>query len=144
MGMEAQTSKQEITKAEYEALAEFRRQLRLFLRFSEDAAKQVGLSPQQHQALLAIKGFPQREYVTVGEIAEQLQIRHHSAVGLVNRLVQQNLVQRETASDDRRRVYVRLTPHGSEILRQLASVHKQELKQLASVVTRLMQTIDME
>jgi DNA-binding MarR family transcriptional regulator len=130
-----------ITKEEYEALAEFRRQLRLFLRFSEDAAKRAGVTPQQYQALLAIKGFPGREHVTIGEIAEQLQIRHHSAVGLVNRLVLHKLVLRETATDDRRRVYVRLAPQGAEILEHLVGVHKQELKQMGGAVARLLKSI---
>lgn len=131
-----------ISKEEYEALAAFRRELRHFLHFSEDAAVQMGITPQQHQALLAIKGFPGREQITIGELAEQLQIRHHSAVGLVNRLVQQNLVFRETSSEDLRRVYVGLAPQGAAILEQLATVHKQELKQMAVVVDQLLKTIN--
>ena len=130
-----------ISKSEYEALAEFRRQLRLFLSFSEEAAKQVGLSPHQYQAMLAIKGFPGREQATLGEIAETLQIRHHSAVGLVNRLAQQGYVEREVAAEDRRRVYVHLTSLGSQLLEQLANVHKQELKHMGVVVQRLLTMI---
>ena len=76
-----------ITKSQYENLAAFRFALRKFLRFSEDAAGAAGLTPQQHQALLAIKGFPGRDHVTVGELAERLQIKPHSAVGLIDRLV---------------------------------------------------------
>lgn len=72
-------------KSDYEALAAFRYALRQFLRFSEDAAATEGLSPQQHQALLAIKGFPGRDSVTIGELAEKLQVRHNSAIGLVDR-----------------------------------------------------------
>lgn len=130
-----------ISKAEYEALAEFRKQLRLFLSFSEDAAKRVGLSPHQYQAMLAIKGFPGREHATIGELAETLQIRHHSAVGLINRLEQQKYVEREASAEDRRRVYVRLTALGSELLEQLATVHKQELKHMGVVVHRLLTMI---
>lgn len=130
-----------LTKQEYETLAEFRRQLRLFLSFSEDAARQAGIAPQQYQALLAIKGFPGREEVTIGELAEQLQIRHHSAVGLIDRLVKQEMVIRETATDDRRRVYVKLAPNGAELLERLASIHKQELKQMGLVVNQLLQNI---
>jgi len=130
-----------ISKAEYEALAEFRRQLRVFLHFSEEAAKKVGLSPHQYQAMLVIKGFPGREQATIGEIAEQLLIRHHSAVGLVDRLEQQQFVVREASAEDRRRVYVRLTAHGTELLEQLASIHKQELKHMGIVVQRLLSMI---
>ena len=101
-----------VSQAEYETLAAFRYALRQFLHFSDTAAEAVGLTPQQHQALLAIKGFPGRDRVTIGELAERLQIRHHSAVGLVDRLVTQKLVAREAAADDRRQVYVRLTPAG--------------------------------
>jgi DNA-binding MarR family transcriptional regulator len=75
-----------VTKAEYETLAAFRYNLRHFLRFSESAAESTGLTSRQYQALLAIKGFPARDCITVGELAEQLQIAHHSAVGLVDRL----------------------------------------------------------
>src|SRR5579862_5258142 len=96
-----------VTKAEYEALAGFRHALRLFLRFSEEAALAAGLTPQQHQALLAIQGFPERDYVTVGELAERLQVRHHSAVGLIDRLVTQGLAARRISETDRRQVYVR-------------------------------------
>src|SRR6476659_1509253 len=89
------TKKSTVSQEEYETLAAFRYQLRQFLRFSEEAAKSVGLTPQQNQALLTIKGFPARDYVTIGELAEWLQIKHHSAVGLVNRLVAQDLVTRK-------------------------------------------------
>ena len=82
-----------VTKAEYESMAAVRYALRRFLRFSEDGAKAVGLTPQQHQALLAIKGYPARDSVTVGELAERLQVRHHSAVGLVDRLEALGLVE---------------------------------------------------
>jgi hypothetical protein len=88
-----------VTKKEYEMLAEFRYRLRHFLRFSESAAEASGLTSRQYQALLAIRGFPARECVTIGQLAEQLQIAHHSAVGLVDRLVVQNLVSREAGAN---------------------------------------------
>src|SRR5512143_1731075 len=94
------------SKADYETLAAFRHALRQVLHFSEEAAERVGLTPQQHQALLAIKGYPGRDYVSIGELAERLRIRHHSAVGLVDRLEAQNLVARQGAEADRRQVYV--------------------------------------
>jgi len=120
-----------VTKAEYEALAAFRYNLRQFLSFSESAAASAGLTPRQYQALLAIKGFPGRDSVTVGELAEQLQIAHHSAVGLVDRLAAQNLISRAASTEDRRQVYVTLTVHGLEVLDKLANAHKDELRRLS-------------
>src|SRR5215469_17198855 len=108
-----------LSKAQYEMLAAFRYRLRQFLHFSELAAQNAGLTPRQHQALLAIKGFPERETITIGELAEQLHIAHHSAVGLVDRSVEQNLIAREQGIKDRRQVYIKLTDHGSKALEQL-------------------------
>jgi DNA-binding MarR family transcriptional regulator len=119
-----------VTKAEYEALAAFRYSLRQFLSFSESAAASAGVTPRQYQALLAIKGFPGRDSATIGELAEQLQIAHHSAVGLVDRLGAQNLVVRLAGNQDRREVYVALTVHGIELLDRLAEAHKDELREL--------------
>jgi DNA-binding MarR family transcriptional regulator len=119
-----------MTKAEYEALAAFRYSLRQFLSFSESAAASAGITPRQYQALLAIQGFPGRDSATIGELAEQLQIAHHSAVGLVDRLVAQKLSVRVASAEDRRQVYVTLTAHGMELLDKLASAHKEELRRL--------------
>src|SRR5574339_1111487 len=98
-----------ITKTEYEVLAEFRYTLRWFMSFSEHAAKEAGITQQQHQALLAIKGFPGREQITIGELSERLQIKHHSTVGLVNRLEAEKLIVRSLARDDRRKVFIYIT-----------------------------------
>jgi DNA-binding MarR family transcriptional regulator len=122
-------------------MAAFRYQLRLFLRFSEEAAQQVGLTPQQHQALLTIKGFPGRDYVTVGELAQWLQIKHHSAVGLVNRLVAQELVVRKTATEDRRQVYITLTSRGTEMLSELTAAHRQEIQRMRTTLEALLEQI---
>jgi DNA-binding MarR family transcriptional regulator len=119
-----------LSKAEYERIAAFRYVLRQFLRFSEQAAQSVGLTPQQHQALLAIKGFPERDYLLIGELAERLQIEPHSAVGLVNRLASRGLVERQPAATDRRQVYVSLTPQGTEILDRLTRIHREELRRI--------------
>ena len=124
------STKEEITKEEYVALADFRFALREFLKFSEEAARRVGLTPQQHQALLTIKGFAGRDYVTIGELAERLQIRPHSAVGLVDRLAAQDLAQRRHGEEDHRQVFIELTPHGLETLVALSAVHRQELSQV--------------
>lgn len=119
-----------ITKSEYEALAAFRYALRQFQRFGEDAAVHIGLTPQQHSALLAIKGFPGRERISIGELAERLQVRHHSVVGLVDRLVAQELVERRHDEQDRRHVFVALTGRGAELLEQLATSHRGELRRI--------------
>ncbi len=127
----------QISKAEYETLAAFRYAVRQFLRFSEEAATNIGLPPQQYQALLAIQGFPGRDYVTIGELAERLQIQHHSAVGLVDRLVDQDLATREPGHD-RRTVFVRLTRHGMDLLQQLATTHRDELRRIGPHLSTLL------
>lgn len=132
----------QLGKAEYELLASFRYALRQFLRFSEDAARAAGIEPQQHQALLTIKGFPGRERVTISELAERLQIKHHSAVGLADRLVANGLVAREAASGDRRQVYLMLTPRGEALLDQLAATHKAELRRLGPELNELLRRLN--
>src|ERR1700730_4915652 len=129
------------SKAHYEMLAAFRYQLRQFLHFSELAARNAGLTPRQHQAMLAIKGFPKRESITIGELAEQLHIAHHSAVGLVDRSVEQNLIAREQGIDDRRQVYIKLTDHGSEVLEQLSGDHRAEIRRLGPRLRSLLKSL---
>jgi DNA-binding MarR family transcriptional regulator len=119
-----------ITKAEYEELARFRYALRRFLRFAERAARAAGVTPQQYQSLLAIKGFPGRDWASVGELAERLQLQHNSAVGIVDRCEQAGLVERSADPEDRRQVRVTLTPRGEEVLRLLASQNRQELARI--------------
>jgi DNA-binding MarR family transcriptional regulator len=131
----------ETSKREYEALAGFRFALRDFLQFSEQAAKSKGLTPRQHQALLAILAVPGRESVTIGELATQLQIRPHSAVGLVDRLEAQGLVVRQTDRSDRRLVYVSLKPKGRKLLEKLSAAHKEELKRLGPKLRDLLATL---
>lgn len=123
---------------DYQALASFRQALRRFLRFSEAAAAAEGLTPRQHQALLAIRGSASAR-LAVGDLAEQLQVRHHSAVGLVDRLVALRLVVRSRAAGDRRRVMVALTEAGSRRLERLARSHRAELRGL---LPRLQSLID--
>jgi DNA-binding MarR family transcriptional regulator len=116
-----------LTREDYRALAEFRHQIRCFLRFSEEAARAAGLEPQQHQALLALKGLPAAREPTIRALAEQLQIRHHSAVELVDRLVERGLVLRERGGADRRQVLLALTAAGDELLCELSVHHLAEL-----------------
>lgn len=116
--------------SEYQQLAAFRHALRRFLRFSEAAAEQMGLSAQHYQAMLAICATPEGR-LTINELAQQLLIRHNSAVGLVDRLNKQGLAEREPSPDDRRKVYLRLTAKGDRVLGRLAEVHREELLRIA-------------
>ncbi len=130
-----------LSDGDYEALAEFRYALRRFLGFSEQAARKAGQSPAQHQALLAARGFPGPECITIGELAERLQIRPHSAVELVDRMELQGLVRREHEAGDRRRVQVILTGKGEAVLESLSEAHKAELARLASDLQRALATL---
>ena len=130
-----------VTKAQYEALAEFRYGLRQFLHFSENAAQAAGLTPQQHQAMLAIKGFPGRNRITIGELAERLQIMHHSAVGLADRLVAEGYVQRVQSQKDRRRVFLALTSPGELLLGKLSADHREQLRSVGPQIRRLLKVL---
>ncbi|HEX4826303.1 MAG TPA: MarR family winged helix-turn-helix transcriptional regulator [Candidatus Polarisedimenticolaceae bacterium] len=126
-----------ITRSEYERLAGFRHALRAFLRFSENAAAEAGLSARQHQALIAIKGFP-GDGITIGALAESLQLRHHSVVGLVDRMAGKRLVIRRRGADDGRRVELVLTRRGEALLERLALSHRDELRRLAPQIELLL------
>jgi DNA-binding MarR family transcriptional regulator len=117
-----------LTLADYESLAELRYQIRRFLHFSEQASREAGLEPRQHQLMLALKGLPEHTRPRIGELAERLQIQHHSAVELVNRLAAGGYVRRHRAGADRREVLLSLTPQGEKILRELSLHHKAELR----------------
>jgi DNA-binding MarR family transcriptional regulator len=125
------TTTKPVSEAEYRALAKFRRALRSFLAFSEAAARQAGLTPAQHQLLLAVRGC-ESPPPTVGEVADALKLRHHSAVELLNRAETAGLVVRVTDSSDRRRQHVELTDLGREKLDWLAASHRDELRRLRS------------
>jgi DNA-binding MarR family transcriptional regulator len=127
-----------LTKAEYEMLAAFRFALRQFLRFSEEEAQAAKLTPQQHQALLAIKGFPGRDTVNVSELAERLQLRHHSAVELIDRLEADKLVKREPDESDGRKVLIGLTGRGEQVLEKLSEAHREQLDRIGPQLTRLL------
>lgn len=117
-----------IAKAEYEAIAAFRYAIRRFQRFSEQAARHEGITPQQHQLLLAIKGYPSRAYASVSELADRLQMRQHSMVGLIDRTEAQGLVRREPGVADRRQVFIYLTQAGEAKLQKLSVQHRRELR----------------
>ncbi len=116
--------------AEYTALADFRHQLRRFLFFSEEAARRVGLEPRQHQLLLALRGLPKGTAPTVGAIAERLLLRHHTVVGLLDRLQRRGLIRRTRAPEDRRQVRLVITVRGESILHGLSLAHRDELATL--------------
>ncbi len=126
---------------DYHALAEFRYQIRRFLRFSEQTAHAAGLETQQYQLLLALKGLAADRRATVGELAERLQIQHHSAVELINRLMERGLVQRRRGEIDQRQVIVSLTPHGEEILQKLALYHRTELQSIGPALVQALETL---
>jgi len=111
-------------------MAEYRYAMRRFLRFSEEAAREAGVTPQQYQLMLAIKGYPKRGYANITELAERMQLDHHSTVGLVDRTEERSLVRREQDTVDRRQVNVRLTPTGESLLRQLAQLHREQLRRM--------------
>ncbi|MGA8539196.1 MAG: MarR family transcriptional regulator [Terriglobales bacterium] len=117
-----------LSLADYESLAELRYQIRRFLHFSEQAARAAGLEPRQHQLMLALKGLPGRVRPRIGELAERLQIRHHSAVELVNRLSAGGYVRRHRIGEDRREVWLSLTPKGEKVLQELSLHHRTELR----------------
>jgi DNA-binding MarR family transcriptional regulator len=120
-----------LTRSNYQALAEFRYQIRRFQRFSEEAARRVGIEPQQHQLMLAIKGKPEGEEPRIVYLAERLQVQHHSAVELVDRLARKGLVTRTRSSEDRREVFVTLTSRGEQVLAELTLHTSNELRSAA-------------
>lgn len=126
----------ELGDGDYAALAQFRHAVRRFQAFSEAKATEVGLTPQQHQALLAIRGASADE-ATVGLVAERLILRPHSATGLVNRLEALGLITREVAATDRRRALLRLTPKAYQLLHELSAVHREEIQRLRPVFSRI-------
>jgi len=126
----------DLTSAEYAALAEFRRQIRRFLHFSETTAKEHGMEAQQHQLLLAVRGLPEDVNPTIGELAARLCIQHHSAVELVNRLEKAGAIARHAGAEDKREVWIRLTPAGRATLRKLALAHRAELERSGPKLAR--------
>jgi DNA-binding MarR family transcriptional regulator len=136
----------DLLPGDFRALAEFRYQIRKFLRFSEDAARAAGLEPQQHQLLLAVKGMPEGMRARIGEIAERLQIQHHSTVELVDRLEQNGYVNRKRNDRDKREVIITLTAKAERILRELTLHHHEMLQtygtELIASLKKLMSTKD--
>lgn len=119
-----------LTKSDYERISHFRYRLRRFLRISEKMCKDQGLTLLQYQLLLHIKGFPDRDWASIGELAERLQAQHNGVVALIDRCEKLELVKRDTGHDDRRVVEVRLLPKGEQLLATIATRHQDELHTL--------------
>ncbi|CAN5163924.1 helix-turn-helix domain-containing protein [soil metagenome] len=130
-----------ISLREYRALAEVRHQIRRFLNFSEDAAREHGVEARQHQLLLALAGLPEGALPTIGAAAERLQIEHHSAVELASRSAKAGLVAREASQSDRRQVRLRITAKGKRILERLSVSHRDELRSAAPTLLRALEAI---
>ena len=130
-----------LTTSSYVRLAAWRLALREFLRFSEEAAETVGLTMQHYQAMLVLRARAESDGITVGDLAQDLLIKHNSAVGLVDRLVERKLVARTASGDDRRKVHVRLTPRGRQLLSKLAGRHRRELQRMRPVLEKLLAEI---
>jgi DNA-binding MarR family transcriptional regulator len=131
-------SRSKPSRADYRALSDFRHAVRRFLEFSQTAAREVGLTSRQHQALLAIMGYPDLDGVTIGGLADRLRLKHHSTVELVNRLTQLDLVKRVPDSKDRRKVFLTLTKKAEALLDQLSSAHLDELRRIRPVFASLL------
>lgn len=122
-----------LSKTDFAALSEFRYQMRRFERFSEDAAHAEGITPLQYLLLLHLKGYPERDWASVGELAERLQAQPHGVVALLSRCEAAGLVRRQPSAHDRRRVEVHLLPAGEAVLSRLAAIHRAELQSLTGV-----------
>ncbi|HLI84543.1 MAG TPA: MarR family transcriptional regulator [Bryobacteraceae bacterium] len=131
----------DLTLEEYRNLAELRRQIRRFLHFSESVAKEHGLEPQQHQLLLAVQGLPEGVRPTIREIAGRLFLQHHSTVELANRLESTGAIARESSPEDKREVWIRLTPRGRTLLHRLAVAHRTEMEKSGPELARALQSV---
>lgn len=125
----------------FKAMAELRYQIRRFLRFSENAARQAGIEPQQHQLLLAVRGLPDHLRPTIGVLADRMQLQHHSTVELIDRLVDRGFLCRLRATDDRRQVLIKLTRDGEEFLKKLSLHHLQELQSVGPTFVKVLQSL---
>jgi DNA-binding MarR family transcriptional regulator len=134
--------KGDLDDADYRSLLRFRISLRRFLHWSEEQAEKAGLTPAQHQLLLAIRGHEGEAGPTIGEVAGYLLLRHHSAVGLVDRAEKAGLVERLEDGGDRRVVRLRLTPLGARLLLQLTATHLEEIQRLTPRIQEISQGLE--
>src|SRR6185503_12958111 len=124
---------------DFKSMAELRYQIRRFLRFSETAARQAGIEPQQHQLMLAVRGLPDNLKPTIGVLAERMQLQHHSTVELIDRLVDRGFLCRLRSTDDRRQVLVKLTHEGEKFLKSLSLHHLEELQSTGPKFVKILQ-----
>ena len=129
---------------DYAQLASFRHALRGFLRFSEAAAAEEGLTSQHYQAMLILRGWPDDQPLSINDLAQQLFIKHNSAVGLVDRLAHEGLVVREPSTVDRRKVELRLSARGRQVLARLAAMHRGELRRIGPVMKRFFSELTLD
>lgn len=148
MPPEAKTTREEeggapspLSERDYQALGAFRKAMRQFLAFSEDGARAHGITSQQHQALLAIRTHEGPRPITIGELADDLLIRNHSAVGLVARMVERELIARAEAEEDRRRVVLHLLPRGEAILEQISIRNLGQLRRAEAILSNILRTV---
>jgi DNA-binding MarR family transcriptional regulator len=133
---------EDVSPSQYQALSEFRYHIRKFLYFSENAARAAGLEPQQHQLLLAVKGFAgEGDGPTIGYLAERLQLRHHSTVELIDRMEKRLMVYRRVGEEDRRRVIVGLTKTAESLLKNLSNQHIAEIRQMGPGLVTALQRV---
>ncbi len=130
-----------VSSAQYRALAQFRYQIRCFLNFSERSARESGLEPQQYLLLLAVRGLPPGQPPSIRNLAERLQIRHHSVVELIDRMAEHGFVRRARAKKDRRQVLVRLTARGERVLARLAAQRLSELRSRGPLLVRALASV---
>ncbi len=132
---------EDLAPEQYRDLAEFRRQIRRFLYFSEATAREHGIEPQQHQLLLTVQGLPEGIRPTIRELASRMYIQHHSAVELVKRLERTGAISRQPGEEDRREVLIKLTPAGCAALRKLSVAHREELEKSGPELARVLQKV---
>jgi DNA-binding MarR family transcriptional regulator len=131
----------DVSELGFRRLAEFRHRIRQFLHFSEEAARSKGIEPQQHQVLLALKGLPRSTRPTITAISQHLCIRHHSAVELIDRLVERGAVRRRHSHEDQREVLIELTPRGETLLHRLSVLHWEELRVLGPALSESLRAV---
>jgi DNA-binding MarR family transcriptional regulator len=129
-----------LTDTEYRVLARFRFALRVFLRFSEEAAREAGVTPSQHQLVLAVRGHP-APAPTISDLAEWLQLRHHSTVELIDRAVEAGLIARNTDAEDRRRQRITMTRQGARVLASLSTSHQEELRRFREEMSEVLREL---
>ncbi len=130
-----------VSTSDYRALATFRYEIRKFLAFSERAAREAGIEPQQHQLLLALRGLPANQRPTIGAVAERLCVQHHTTVALVDKLEAQGLLRRDRTSPDRREVLLRLTARGMTLLVRLSTLHRDQLKTVGPAMVGALEAV---